>query len=287
LIESTESSCPFCGASQRRASAPSRLGIGLLLGLGLASAISCDDKDDSESETETSTSDASTTTEMSTTTMSSTTTTTTDATTSTTSSTSWEGSRIRRNRPWSKAPLAPRDLLDALAQAHALHLERAVVAIGVVAGAAEQRLAHGGAAGHAGLGVVALAAVAPEVVDGAVCGCSGSRGALPQRAQAVLAPVAADVGRAAEAGAALDRAVALDADGRCAGGAALVVAVALLRRGGVLERAEVAEVVAGPEADAELAAAVEDAVERSRRARASCTAGGAARGGRRRCRGAR
>jgi hypothetical protein len=92
LIESTESSCPFCGASQRRASAPSRLGIGLLLGLGLASAISCDDKDDSESETETSTSDASTTTEMSTTTMSSTTTTTTDATTSTTSSTSWDPS---------------------------------------------------------------------------------------------------------------------------------------------------------------------------------------------------
>ncbi|MBK8263380.1 MAG: hypothetical protein IPK80_18795 [Nannocystis sp.] len=98
MIESTESSCPFCGASQRRASAPSRLGIGLLLGLGLASAISCDDKDDSETETsdgstsDGSTSDASTTTGMSTTTMSSTTTTTTDATTSTTSTTGWDPS---------------------------------------------------------------------------------------------------------------------------------------------------------------------------------------------------
>jgi len=88
LIESVESSCPFCGARQRRVSAPSRLGVGLLLGLGLSSAISCDDKDDSESESSSSTTNDDTTTTStttagnSTTTMSSTS--TTDATTSTT-----------------------------------------------------------------------------------------------------------------------------------------------------------------------------------------------------------
>lgn len=36
LIRASEPSCPFCGASQRVVSAPSRLGLGLVLGLGLS-----------------------------------------------------------------------------------------------------------------------------------------------------------------------------------------------------------------------------------------------------------
>jgi hypothetical protein len=35
LIRVSEPSCPFCGATQRVVSAPSRLGLGLVLGLGL------------------------------------------------------------------------------------------------------------------------------------------------------------------------------------------------------------------------------------------------------------
>lgn len=44
LIRARESSCPFCGASQRHAPAPARLGLGLVLGLGLAATSCSDDK---------------------------------------------------------------------------------------------------------------------------------------------------------------------------------------------------------------------------------------------------
>jgi hypothetical protein len=76
----------------------------------------------------------------------------------------------------------------------------------------------------------------------------------------VDAPAAADVVVAAEARAVLDAAVALDADHGDAGGAAAPV-LALGVAQASLERAEVAEVVAGPQADAAGLAAVEDLLE--------------------------
>src|SRR5690349_2832903 len=138
-----------------------------------------------------------------------------------------------------------------------------MVAERVVARAAEQRLGRGGAARHARARVVALAAVAPQVLDGAIADVADLRCALPDRSQPVLAPAAAGVRGTADARAALDRAVALDAEHRDAGEAAGEVALAaLLAAQLVLERPEVAEVVARPDRDVELAAAIRHAIER-------------------------
>src|SRR6202034_881001 len=108
------------------------------------------------------------------------------------------------------------------------------------------------AAGAAGVGVVAVVAVAPEVLHGAVAGEAQGGRALPDVAQAVLADVAADVVRGRERGAALDVAVRLDAEGGSARAARGEVAA----RHGAAELgfvgAEVAEVVAGPDADLRL-----------------------------------
>src|SRR5690606_28785791 len=101
------------------------------------------------------------------------------------------------------------DPLDALAVAHAIHLERPVMAHGVVARAAEQRLADRGAAGLAHRRVVALGAVAPQLLLGPLAHVRELRRALPDRAQPVLAPPAADVVAAAEARAILNHPITL------------------------------------------------------------------------------
>jgi hypothetical protein len=104
----------------------------------------------------------------------------------------------------------------------------AVVAQRVVAGAAEQRLAGRGAAGHADVVVVTVAAVAPQVGHVALAGELQGGRVSPQIDERALADVAGAVGGAAEAGAALDGAVGLEPDHAAAGVAALVVRAGLL-----------------------------------------------------------
>ena len=146
------------------------------------------------------------------------------------------------------------DLHDALAEALAEQLQGAVVAVGVVAGAAEEHVRGPRAAAAALVGVVAGAAGPPEILDGAVAGEAQGVGRVPDLA----APSGRGrcrrcVGGGGEGGAALDGAVGLDAEGLVAGGAAGGVggaAPAAAELGFV--GAEVADVVAGPELDAAL-----------------------------------
>src|SRR5690606_30800206 len=100
--------------------------------------------------------------------------------------------------------------LDALAQAHPIHLEGTVVAKGVVAGTAEQRLGRCRAATSADVRVVTLRAVPPQVVRRALTDVGELGGTCPQLGQPMLADVAGAVLGATEARAALDVAVGLD-----------------------------------------------------------------------------
>src|SRR5882724_1982350 len=72
-----------------------------------------------------------------------------------------------------------RDALEPLALAAPRKLERAVVAIGVIAGAPEQAEGRPGAAGPTFVGVVTSAAETPEIVDGAIARVAKGRRSLP------------------------------------------------------------------------------------------------------------
>ena len=69
--------------------------------------------------------------------------------------------------------------LETLAQTGARELERAMVAIGVVAGLAKEAMRRPGAAAHALGGVVASPAVPPQIVDAAVARVTQGLTALP------------------------------------------------------------------------------------------------------------
>src|SRR5690242_13502320 len=86
------------------------------------------------------------------------------------------------------------------------------MAEGVVPRLAEVDEARPRAAGATLVGVVAVVAVAPEIVDGAVAGVTQRRGALPDVLEARVADVAACPRRRGERRAAFDRAVRLDAE---------------------------------------------------------------------------
>jgi len=81
-----------------------------------------------------------------------------------------------------------------LALAPALQLERAVVAVRIVAGLAEERVSRPGAAAQALLGVVAAAAEPVQVVDRPIAREAQGGRPLPDFLRRVLAQVAADVG---------------------------------------------------------------------------------------------
>src|SRR5690606_11075589 len=110
---------------------------------------------------------------------------------------------------------------DPLALSFALHLERAVMAEGVVSGFAEEAEARPRAARAADVGVIASAAVAPEIVDGAVPRVAQWSAPLPDVPEAVIADVAAGPCLGRKRRAAFDRAVRFDAErraSRAAGG---------------------------------------------------------------------
>src|SRR4051812_43528318 len=133
----------------------------------------------------------------------------------------------------------------ALAPASALHFQRAMMAIGVVAGLAEQAVRHPGAAAHALGGVVAVAAVTPQVVQRTVARVAYRRCALPQVAQRMLAYAAARPLRRGQGGAALYRAVGLEPQHRFAGSARAAVLLRHIAAQQRFVRTEVTDVVAG------------------------------------------
>src|SRR5690606_13797599 len=147
------------------------------------------------------------------------------------------------------------DPRDALALTFTLHLERAVVAVGVVAGLAEETEARPRAARPADVGVVAGAAVAPEILDGAIARVAQRRAALPDVPEAVVADVAAGPRLGGQRGAALDRSVGLDAERRAARAARGHVPARHRPAQRALVGAEVADVVAWPDPHARLVAA--------------------------------
>ena len=67
-----------------------------------------------------------------------------------------------------RGPRGRFDLDQTLALSLPSHLQRAMVAQGIVARLAEQAESRPGAAGAADVGVIAGAAVAPQIIDGAV-----------------------------------------------------------------------------------------------------------------------
>ena len=136
-----------------------------------------------------------------------------------------------------------------------------MVAIGVIAGTAEEDVRRPRAARAARVGVVARGAVAPEVACRAIARVAERRGALPAVAQRRLADRAARPRGGREARAALDRPVGLDADREVAGPAAARMRRAPLAAQERLVRPEVADVVAGDELEAELPRAADEVSE--------------------------
>src|SRR3954451_18090936 len=138
-------------------------------------------------------------------------------------------------------------LLDhPLAQPALFELKSAIVAVRVVAGAAEEGIGGPGAAAAADLGVIAGAAVPPEVLHRAQAAEMDRRARIPDLLQREIADVAARVADGGEKRAPLDGAVRLQNDNRLAGAATGPVAVLLPRAAPeVLVGAEITDVVAG------------------------------------------
>src|SRR5690606_20566395 len=114
-------------------------------------------------------------------------------------------------------------LTQDLAQPAGGEIERAMMAVGIVAGAAEQRMARPGAACLALAGVVAVLAVAPEVARAAIAREAQCRCPLPDVAQALLAHVPAHVRVGRKRRTALHVAVRLDTNHGAPGAARRVV----------------------------------------------------------------
>src|ERR1700709_505208 len=87
------------------------------------------------------------------------------------------------------------DLDQPLSQSGALHLQRAVVAIGVVAGLAQDDVRRPRAARAADVRVVASAAEAPEIVDGSIAREAQLARCPPVLFYSLFAGVAARVAR--------------------------------------------------------------------------------------------
>src|SRR5262245_13340807 len=103
-------------------------------------------------------------------------------------------------------------LHDPLPLAGPLHLERAMVAVGVVAGLAEQDERRPGAARAALLGVVAGLAESPQIArHRAIARVAKRLGALPNVLKRMIADVAAGPRLGGKRRAPFDRAVGLDA----------------------------------------------------------------------------
>src|SRR5690606_25671825 len=118
------------------------------------------------------------------------------------------------------------DLHDALSLAGALHLERPVMAVRVVARLAEEHEGRPGTARAALVRVVPAAAVAPEVLDRAIARVPHRLAApLPDVDQLGVADVPAGPLEGRQRGAALDATVGLDAERRVARAARVHVAL--------------------------------------------------------------
>src|SRR4051812_40935817 len=94
-----------------------------------------------------------------------------------------------------------------LTHAFSLHFEGAMMAIRIVTGATEEHEAGPGATGAAFVGVVAGAAKAPQIVDGAIPRVAQRGRALPDVLQRIVANVAARPGFGRQRRTTLDRAV--------------------------------------------------------------------------------
>lgn len=90
------------------------------------------------------------------------------------------------------------DLDQSLAKPAFLELERAMMAVGIVAGPAKKDVGGPCAARAAFVGVVARAAVAPEILDGSVAHHAELFALVPDLTQRLLANVAPDVLRRGE-----------------------------------------------------------------------------------------
>src|SRR5690606_21753085 len=106
------------------------------------------------------------------------------------------------------------DAPDPFALAARAHFQSPVVAVGVVAWTSEHHVAHPSAAGLAGVLVVTLGAIAPQVVDGACAGIADRLSPGPNVHEARVLDVARAPLTRTERGAALDRPVGLNPDGR-------------------------------------------------------------------------
>src|SRR5215216_3114962 len=122
-----------------------------------------------------------------------------------------------------------------------------MVAIRIVAGAAKENEAGPGAAGPTLVGVIAGAAVAPQIFHGAVARVAQGRGALPNVLERVIADVAARPRLRRQRRAAFDRAVRLDTEGGAARAAGRHVTARHRAFEHRLVWAEVADVVARPD----------------------------------------
>src|ERR1019366_1076711 len=147
-----------------------------------------------------------------------------------------------------------RDADDPFTLADAFELDRAVVAVRVIAGFTQRDEARPGAAAHALFGVVASLAVAPEIARRPVARIAKGFAPLPDVHERRIADVAAGPRRGRKRGAALDGAVGFDAQRGPARAARAAVAAVVVPAKHRLVRPEVADVVPRPHADAELVA---------------------------------
>src|SRR5258707_10671818 len=107
--------------------------------------------------------------------------------------------------------------MHSLALSLSLKLQRAMMAIRVVAWFAEERARHPGASAHADVGVVALAAIAPEISGRAIAHVAQRLRSLPNVAQAFAPDVPSHPGVGGKRRTAFDVAVRFDSQGHPTG----------------------------------------------------------------------